>query len=257
MPGIRDFTLKGLDWLTRRVRKQSASTTEFYPTTEFCQIAGLGHLLELYLGRRNSGTFVEVGANDGIYVSNTWGPATRGWRGIMVEPVLELARQCEVNHRGHPNVTVVHSAVGPPSVEQIEIHVAGALSTASTEVLAEYKDLDWARGQLMGLRTVVPCVTLDSLLADMDVNSGFDLLVVDVEGFEKQVFEGFDLSRWKPLMMIVELTDSHQTLRSRALDDARLQDFIVQNGYAIVYKDSANTVFVRQDVRLRVLNDSD
>ena len=256
MPGIRDFTLRGLDWLTRQLRNPTAGISEFYPTNEFCQIAGLGHLLELYLGRRSDGTFVEVGANDGVYVSNTWGPAAKGWRGIMVEPVPELARQCEVNHRRHPNVTVVHSAVGPPLVSQIEIHVAGALSTASPEVFSEYGGLDWARGQLTGARTTVPCVTLDSLLTDMDVDSGFDLLVVDVEGFEKQVFEGFDLNRWKPLMMIVELTDSHQTLRSRAFDDAQLQDFIVENGYAIVYKDSANTVFVRQDARRQALSHS-
>ena len=57
-------------------------------------------------------------------------------------------------------------------------------------------------------------------------------------------------------MMIVELTDSHETLRSRALDDACLQDFILESGYSIVYKDTANTVFVRRDVRFKALTAS-
>jgi hypothetical protein len=38
---------------------------------------------------------------------------------------------------------------------------------------------------------------------------GFDLLVIDVEGAERQVFAGFDLEKWMPKTLLVELEDEH------------------------------------------------
>jgi hypothetical protein len=38
---------------------------------------------------------------------------------------------------------------------------------------------------------------------------GFDLLVIDVEGAERQVFASFDLEKWMPKTLLVELEDEH------------------------------------------------
>ena len=77
-----------------------------------CQIRQLWYLYSLYLGERDEGVFVEVGANDGLTVSNTWGLAERGWRGLMIEPISEIAQLCRSNHQRHANVSVLECAVG-------------------------------------------------------------------------------------------------------------------------------------------------
>ena len=246
---FRRLLLRGSDWLNRRLRRTLDSSAAFYPANEFCQIPGLSGLFELYLGRKADGVFVEVGANDGVYVSNTWGLAERGWRGLMIEPVPELAAACVKNHLRHLEVSVIQSAVGAPGVQEVELHLAGALTTASSDVLNEYRGLTWAQSQLTQATITVPCSTLNGLLDSHGIQPGFDVLVVDVEGFESDVFLGFDVAKWMPRLMIVELTDSHAELRSRAVDDAHLQDSILDSGYSIVFKDMANTVFVRRDVR--------
>ena len=76
----------------------------------------------------------------------------------------------------------------------------------------------------------------------------FDVLVVDVEGFEEQVFAGFSLSDWRPKMMIVELADTHPDLTATSHSDARLGARLAAHGYNVVFKDSVNTVFVDDDV---------
>ncbi len=63
------------------------------------QYYGLDELdkkLEPYIDFDN-GIFVEAGANDGQTQSNTaYFARHRGWRGLLVEPIPELAARCRV-----------------------------------------------------------------------------------------------------------------------------------------------------------------
>ncbi|TVZ07099.1 FkbM family methyltransferase [Trebonia kvetii] len=217
----------------------------FYPAVESCQIPTLPFLLELFFGKRNTGTFVEVGAFDGITYSNTWGLAERGWTGVMAEPVPALAAKCRKNHQIHSSVKVIQTAVGSePGVTSLI--VAGELTTANHAQATEYRDIDWARKLVTDTSIEVPVTTLDALLEEQKAPAEFDLLVVDVEGSEAAVFAGFALSRWLPKMIIVELADTHPDLSTTANADARLSTQILTECYRIVYKDSINTIFVSE-----------
>jgi hypothetical protein len=90
--------------------------------------------------------------------------------------------------------------------------------------------------------------TLDSLLEDREIPAEFDLLVVDVEGYEGPVSAGFSLARWSPKMLIVELADTHPDLSLTAGADAQLSTETQAVGHHIVYKDHLNTVFVREQL---------
>src|SRR5688500_12891393 len=57
------------------------------------------------------GFFIEAGANDGLRQSNTcYFEKYRGWRGLLVEPIPEKARQCRKNR---PNSIVEQCALVP------------------------------------------------------------------------------------------------------------------------------------------------
>jgi FkbM family methyltransferase len=199
---------------------------------------------------------VEVGAYDGIFVSNTWGLAERGWRGLMAEPVPDLAAACRRNHNSHPGVTVIERAVGPEDDAEVRLQLAGTLTTANPEAFREFETVDWAVETLTDQTITVLSIRLDTLLEQSNAAVGFDVLVVDVEGFEAQVFAGFDLRRWRPKMLIVELLDTHPDLSLTAQTDAGLGRTIVQAGYVVAFKDHINTVFVRDDVYAAAFNGS-
>jgi FkbM family methyltransferase len=217
----------------------------FYPTVPTCQIPTLSHLFERFFGRRTTGLFVEIGAFDGITYSNTWGLAERGWEGLLVEPLPESAAKCRKNHGKHPKVHIIETAVGAFR-GVTPLMLAGALTTANHAQATEYKTTEWARRLVTNASIEVPMTTLDSLLDEGKVSVGFDLLVIDVEGYEGAVFEGFSLTRWLPKMLIVELADTHPDLSVTARDDAWLSTKIQATGYHIVYKDAINTVFVHE-----------
>ena len=96
-------------------------------------------------------------------------------------------------------------------------------------------------------------MTLNEALTQGRIPQGFDLLVVDVEGHENDVFAGFDIKTWQPRMMIVELTDTHDAIHSLKRKHGELYQDLLRGDYVPVYKDAINTVLARQDVYLRGL----
>jgi FkbM family methyltransferase len=195
--------------------------------------------------------FIEVGAYDGVSFSNTSCLAAAGWSGLLIEPVPEYAARCRTHYADNPRIEVLECAVG--DVEgRLDLHLADALSTANASLFDEYGLLPWSRRHVDSTSTVsVAQQRLDAILDARDIPVEFDLLVVDVEGFESRVFAGFDLYRWQPAMIIVELADTHPDLTATRQSDAKLSRVIREAGYDIVFKDMVNTVFVRTDVALR------
>jgi len=86
---------------------------------------------------------------------------------------------------------------------------------------------------------------LDTVLNDNHINPGFDILVVDSEGYEIQVFNSFDLNFWRPRLLIVELPDKNvhfADFKEFVEESKNLRKKILENSYEIVYKDEINTV---------------
>lgn len=222
-----------------------------------CQIPDLWFLLARFLGERDEGFFVEVGAFDGHFASNTHGVAQRRWRGIMIEPVPEFADQCRTAWKGYTGIEVVEAAITDRDGEELQLFLGGPLTTADIQLRQEYDSIQWSEGVLTGKSVLVETLRLDTLLDSRGWPNGFDLLVVDVEGYELKVFEGFSLDRWRPKMLIVELADTHPDLTNQAASHAVLTRRICSSSYEIVFKDRVNTVFVRRDVWERVLGESE
>jgi FkbM family methyltransferase len=209
-----------------------------------CQIPNLRHYYEKYLQPKD-GVFVEVGAFDGDSWSNTSGLADGGWSGVYIEPIPTYAQLCRNRHPG-ANIRVIQCAISSEQSD-LTLEVGGPLSTASSETKTAYSSIEWARGVIFSNQIKVSAYPLDLVLQSLKIPQFFDLLVVDVEGFEEKVFSSFNLTWWKPKMMIVELNDYHKSFASTPelqYSSARLRNLILANEYMQVYADAINTIFV-------------
>lgn len=171
----------------------------------------LDEKLERLLPRRG-GWFVEAGAYDGFQQSNTYYLARlKGWRGVLVEPLPELAARCR---RCRKESTVVSCVLGAPEDAGGTVRlrhaglmtmVCGSLGDAPTEHARADAGL---RGQgLEPLEQFVeaPVRTLTDVLAETDTPHDFDLLSLDVEGSEVSSLRGLDLARFRPRAICVEV----------------------------------------------------
>lgn len=142
------------------------------------------------------GVFVEAGAVDGFFESNTYElERFHGWRGLLVEPVPEM---CARIASTRPRAIAVNCALvsDPAARPFVEVAAAHAFSRV---IDGAAPDPEAPAGPLVR----VPTRSLSALLDEHGLGR-IDLLSLDVEGYEIEVLRGLDLTRHKPRFMVVE-----------------------------------------------------
>jgi FkbM family methyltransferase len=153
---------------------------------------------------RQGGTFVEAGAHDGYTQSNTYYlERHRGWSGVLVEAVPELAALCR---RRRPRAYVAGCALVGPDFAQdsVQVQFGDLMSTVGAD--GSHAAGGLAVAGRRGYSTEVPARTLSSVLGDAGV-ADIDLLVLDVEGRELDVLSGLELERHSPRYLLIEALD--------------------------------------------------
>lgn len=212
--------------------------------SENCQIENLKEIYLQYFNKTN-GIFVEVGAFDGEAHSNTSGLADLGWQGIYIEPIPEYMNRCMARHSNN-NVKFEPYAISVSS-GITNMHVAGGLSTLSEYVHHAHKNLFDACHFNDETIINVQTIRLDEIFSKHDIPKNFDLLVVDVEGHEQQVFDSFSIIEYRPKMIIVELSDvcslfdSYPEMQN---SHYAVRTLLIQQGYKEIYVDPINTILI-------------
>lgn len=222
-----------------------AFTTGTSPVSSSCQIPNLRELYTELGLNPNSGTFVEIGAYDGESCSNTSFLADQGWRGVYIEPIPEHCASTRLRHMLN-KVTVEPVAIADHD-GAAKIQSMGVLTSLSAATKEAYRSIPWASGAAEAAVTVtVKTARLASVLERNDVPKKFELLVVDVEGFEEPIIEQLLDSEWRPEVLVIELIDHHPNFQDRhelVSSAERCRRELISNGFAERYADHINTVF--------------
>jgi FkbM family methyltransferase len=167
------------------------------------------HGMDVALDRiidRDGGVFIEAGGFDGYTQSNTYYlERFRGWRGILVEPMPELAA---LARRNRPGARVIQSALVDPQFAgaTVSMEFGDLMTTVSRPGATEWV----AQGLVLGWRDhrvdEVPARTLSQIVDDAG-DPPIDLLSLDVEGHEAAALRGLELERHAPAWILVEMHD--------------------------------------------------
>jgi len=177
------------------------------PKTRYYALHELDRQLERYLDF-DGGVFVEAGANDGVRQSNTYYfERHRGWSGLLVEAIPELAARCRRNRRAAIVEQAALVPFGYPD-ELVELQYCDLMSTVKGAMKSDAEEAGHIqRGcdcQKIETRSVTaPAATLTSLLQRHGLQH-VDLFSLDVEGFELPVLQGLDFDRFAPRFLLVE-----------------------------------------------------
>lgn len=156
----------------------------------------------------DGGFFVEAGANDGVAQSNTlYFARHRGWRGILVEPVPELAKACR---RNRPESIVECCALVPANFAEpsIEMRYCNLMSLVRGAMKSDDEELEHvAKGcavQKVASHALRVAVRPLGEILDAHAVEEVDLLSLDVEGYELSALRGLDFARHRPRYMLIE-----------------------------------------------------
>ncbi len=162
------------------------------------------YIFETYFSNYEDGTYVDIGAHDGVKLSNTLFFEQNGWSGYCFEPIPNVYDQLKTNR---PRAKVFNCAIGHENKEVEFLWVNGEAEMLSS--VLDYCNHDHLyrinteahenKDKLIGMP--VHMFTLDNFVP---IDEQIDYLSLDTEGGEPQILE-YILSIYKPTIISVEV----------------------------------------------------
>ena len=160
------------------------------------------YLYQTFFNNKTDGFFVEIGAYDGVSLSNSLFFEEQGWRGMLIEPHPKYFPKI-LENRPNPNTIKVNVAVGDKDEFTKFLSVScptehtGMLSGIDKAYDLRHKARIQREVQMYGGQVdeaIVQVRKTQNLFDEHDITH-IDYLSLDVEGSEKQVLSGIDFNK--------------------------------------------------------------
>jgi FkbM family methyltransferase len=151
------------------------------------------------------GRFLDVGALDGVTISNSYALAEKGWGGVCVEPDPQALEGLERTHGENPNIVIAPVAISTcGGFMPFYNSRSGGVST-----LSEAHRDKWAsdaKYETIEVLTITPAALLQRHPGP------YSFFSLDIEGCNADVFEQFPLSDMGTELVCVEHDGEHRRI---------------------------------------------
>ena len=188
------------------------------------------NLEQQYIVKAQGSRFLDIGAYDGETFSSTLGLVEKGWSGVYVEPnPLVLSKLREIAKLSGSEVLPV--AIGR-SCGTMPFYMNGDMVSSLDK---SHTDL-WTKNNNMVFEEIaVDVIDVETLASRIGYD--FDMLNLDVEGLNWDIFTQFDWTKWKFNLVCIEY-DRHFNEIKKTLETA---------GFRLVYASAENVVAVKEN----------
>lgn len=182
------------------------------------------------------GVCIDVGATDGIGMSNTYHFEKQGWFCICCEANPTMYDSLKINRNN-----AVHCAVGGEDKDEVEFKIVtlegqGGNQTAVSSVEIDQRLYDQHLFLQPNVKIInVPMMTLDTILLKYPHLDKIDFISVDTEGTEVDVMKGFDIAKWQPRVIVLE----------NNFDDRKYVEYMESVGYRRALRNVVNDFYIK------------
>jgi len=190
------------------------------------------HIKEFFGDR--IGSFLDVGAADGIMFSNVYELLLNGWSGVSVEPETQTFRNLINNYEQFGNRSELVVSVIDTKEGFVTFYENGQLSSTSQQHMEHW---DWHRQQHgYEWRPITHyAITLNTLLKNYAARN-FDFISVDIEGQNREVVCSTDWNLAPNCKLLCIEHDTH---------DEAIIDHLTQYGFTMYKRTPVNLLVSR------------
>jgi FkbM family methyltransferase len=186
-----------------------------------------------YFNGRKEGFFIDIGAFDGVAISNTYAFEQIGWKGICVEPLPEQFLNLKKNRK----CDLYNAAIGSKNDESVEFITADGYSGFEATMSKGHRD---SVKQIFGKlnKIYVKTITFDRLMQNYPGRTHINFMSIDVEGGEFGILKTIDFSKY---------TFDLITIENNNKDDVK--QYMLDNGYHVLFDVGVDSIYIRNDDR--------
>jgi len=192
--------------------------------------------------------FIDIGAADGITISNTFLFALQGAKGILFEPAPPLFRRLKLLYLFNQHCACIREGISDRSAI-LKMRLCGQLSTIEGTLNLEHAQAIGAHIETSPTITI-RVNTLTHWISKYREFRDVDLISIDVEDHELNVLLGIDFNIIKTKCFIIE-THEHKEGHAMSYIHKNYEDIksvLKRAGYTTVLENPANTFWLRNDV---------
>mgnify|MGYP001177726685 CR=1 FL=1 len=217
---------------------------KFFFRKKYFSFSGVDVLIENIFRNKKKGFYVDVGCQHPIKNNNTYLLHKKGWSGLNIDLDQDNINLFNLSRSKDTNICIaISSTVSEKNL--FFYHNKSPINTIDPKVSK------FQKAKVKEIKKI-KTNTLNNILDSLVINENkIDLLSVDVEGHELDVFYGLDFDKYSPDVIVVEFLDlslSKIEIKSQNISrilDSNLYKFIISKNYTLVNFIYADLVFVK------------
>ena len=187
----------------------------------------------LYFNGKRSGFYIDIGAFEGVTISNTLALEKLGWNGICVEPIPEIYQNLIKNRKCDCVNAAIYDEEKQVEFIQTIAGRSGAVKSMSEKVFKAAENEG-----IVKYLSITP-ITFNKLMEKYDIEY-IDFLSIDVEGAELNVLTSIDFNKYKFGLITIENNCGYH----------KLKEFMADKGYKIFIDLGVDIFFIPEYVRI-------
>lgn len=148
------------------------------------------------LGKARNGTFVDIGANDGVTISNTlYFEKELGWNGLAIEPIPSTYEKLKQNRKCHTLNACISDTEGKAEFMEIEGQAEMLSGLVDKYDEQHIRRIDKTIKRIGGSKKTieVECIKFSTALSRFNIKE-IDFLSLDTEGGELDILKDIDFN---------------------------------------------------------------
>ncbi|MFN5423172.1 MAG: FkbM family methyltransferase [bacterium] len=194
-------------------------------------------------------SYLDLGANEPRFISNTYFFYLRGSSGVLIEPNRYLYRK---NKSVRPRDIVLNVGVGAFDIPKADFYLfpnfANGLSTFSKSEAMHWSEVGMKGIGKINIKEVVqvPILSINSILENHFQYRYPNFVSLDIEGLDFDILKAFDFDKYKPEVFCVETMGYDENGNTYKKNE--IIDYMISKEYFVYADTRVNTIFVLKNI---------
>lgn len=192
--------------------------------------------LSQFFDNAYAGVCVDVGAHDGINISNTYYFEQNGWTCLCIEPIPDSFEKCKSIRKN-----AINCCVSDYDKDDVDFHIVTMFNSNQSSISSLKIDerlIESHTGMIANITDIkIKVKSLNTILNEAHFPKNIDFISIDTENTELDVLKGIDFDTYKINFLVIE----------NNFNENMIENYLIDKNFTKIYRLAVNDFYVNND----------